>query len=94
VRNQDEVLFSILTYCKLIFYYIVNNKQQINLQTIEELVKLVIWEDVTLDGLLEFILNESKLLLNSNFLQEILIGEFRRRFKDEFGNTTHENQGN
>lgn len=38
---------------------------------------------MSLDGLLEFILNESKILLTSSVLQEILISEFRRRFRDD-----------
>lgn len=48
---------------------------------------MVNWSSVTLDGLLEFILNESKLLLNSSNLQEMLITEFRRRFKDDYINS-------
>jgi hypothetical protein len=41
------------------------------------------WKNVSLDGLLEFILNESKILLTSSVLQEILISEFKRRFKED-----------
>jgi len=72
----------------------VNNKQHFSAESIEDLFKMVNWNDVTLDGLLEFILNESKLLLNSSSLQEMLISEFRRRFKEDFINTNNqENEG-
>ena len=71
-----------------------NNKQHFSAESIEDLFKMVNWNDVTLDGLLEFILNESKLLLNSSSLQEMLISEFRRRFKEDFINTNNqENEG-
>ena len=48
---------------------------------------MVNWNNVTLDGLLEFILNESKLLLNSGSLQEMLITEFKKRFKEDYNST-------
>ena len=71
-----------------------NNKQHFNAESIEDLFKMVNWNDVTLDGLLEFILNESKLLLNSSCLQEILINEFRKRFKEEYiSSSNFENDG-
>lgn len=84
VRNQDEVLFSIITYSKLPLYSVNNMPQsKLTMQVVEELMRIIAWDDVTLDGLLEFILSESKLLLNSNYLQEVLITQFRKRFKDE-----------
>ena len=56
--------------------------------------KMVNWNNVTLDGLLEFILNESKLLLNSSCLQEMLITEFKKRFKEDYNSSnTLENEG-
>ena len=76
------------------FLKLVNNKQHFNAESIEDLFKMVNWNAVTLDGLLEFILNESKLLLNSSSLQEMLITEFRRRFKDDSININpNENDG-
>lgn len=55
---------------------------------------MVNWSEVTLDGLLEFILNESKLLLNSTSLQEMLIDEFRKRFKEDYITSSNiENEG-
>ena len=95
VRNQDEVLFSILTYCKKISFEIVNNKPHSKPESVEELFNNVKWEDVSLDGLLEFILNESKLLLNSGSLQETLIAQFRKRFKEDnlVMTKTQENEG-
>jgi hypothetical protein len=72
----------------------VNNKQHFNAESIEDLFKMVNWNDVTLDGLLEFILNESKLLLNSTCLQEVLINEFRKRFKEDYISSNNlENEG-
>jgi len=37
-----------------------------------------------LDGLLDFIINESKILMLSTILQNTLITEFSRRFKEEY----------
>ena len=72
----------------------VNNKLHFNSESIEDLFKMVNWNNVTLDGLLEFILNESKLLLNSGSLQEMLTTEFRKRFKEDYDNSnTFENEG-
>jgi len=76
VRNEDEVLYSIITW--------INNKQHVNMELAEELFQNVNWVNVSLDGLLDFILNESKLLINSSELQNIAINEFKRRFKDEY----------
>jgi hypothetical protein len=56
------------------------------MEIIEDLVKNVNWNLISLDGLLDFILSESKLLLNSSELQKIVISEFSRRFKDEYLN--------
>ena len=61
-----------------------NNKQHVNMELAEELFQNVNWVNVSLDGLLDFILNESKLLINSSELQNIAINEFKRRFKDEY----------
>jgi len=76
VRNDDEVLYSIITW--------INNKQHVNMELAEELFQNVNWMNVSLDGLLDFILNESKLLIGSAELQNIAINEFKRRFKDEY----------
>jgi hypothetical protein len=54
------------------------------LESIEELAKNINWNNVTLDGLLDFIINESKLLLSSSELQAIVIGEFSRRLREEY----------
>ena len=43
---------------------------------------------MSLDGLLDFIINESKILTNSNELQNILVNEFSRRFKEEYNKDT------
>lgn len=56
------------------------------MEVIEDLVKNVNWPLISLDGMLDFILSESKLLLNSQELQKIVIGEFSRRFKEEYVN--------
>lgn len=37
-----------------------------------------------MDGLLDFIINESKILMASTALQNILINEFSKRFKEEY----------
>ena len=50
----------------------------------EELIKNIKWNQVSLDGLLDFILNESKILTLSTTLQNIVISEFSRRFKEEY----------
>ncbi len=63
-------------------------KQSTNQESIEDLFCAVNWKNVSLDGLLEFILNESKILLTSSVLQEILISEFKRRFKEDNSNNT------
>ena len=83
VRNEDEVLFSIITYCNDYILILVSYKQYTNQEIIEDMFSNINWKNVTLDGLLEFILNQSKILLNSSILQEILISEFKRRFKEE-----------
>ena len=43
---------------------------------------------MSLDGLLDFIINESKILTNSSELQNILVNEFSRRFKEEYNKDT------
>lgn len=63
--------------------FLVNNKNNANIENVEELIKNIKWNDVSLDGLLDFIINESKILMSSTALQNILISEFSRRFKEE-----------
>ena len=57
----------------------------------EDLYKTISWEHLTLDALLEFIINDSKTLLNSNELQRILVREFQRRFRNEMNNARRRN---
>ena len=52
----------------------------------EELIKNINWNNVSLDGLLDFIISESKILMSSTSLQNILINEFSKRFKEEYAN--------
>lgn len=66
------------------FCILVNNKQNANIENVEDLIKNIKWNLVSLDGLLDFILNESKILMLSTILQNTLISEFSRRFKDEY----------
>ncbi len=66
------------------FYKLVNNRQNVQSDVIEDLIKNINWRSITLDGLLDFILSESKLLLNSHELQNIIITEFSNRFKEEY----------
>jgi hypothetical protein len=75
-RSDDDVLYSVITW--------INNKKHINLEQAEELFQNVKWDKISLDGLLDFILNESKILIGSRELQDIAINEFKRRFRDEF----------
>lgn len=49
-----------------------------------DIMKCVQWNLVSLDILLDFILTESKLLLTNSEIQNIVIGEFQRRFQEEF----------
>jgi hypothetical protein len=56
----------------------------VNTPSVLELVKNINWTSISLDALLDFILSESKLLINSNELQGILINEFAKRFKEEY----------
>jgi hypothetical protein len=44
--------------------------------------------------LLEFIINDSKTLLNSNELQKVLIREFQRRFRNEYYNSKKKHSEN
>ena len=68
-------------------------KQCTNQELIEDMFSNINWKHVSLDGLLEFILNQSKLLLNLNILQEILISEFRSRFKEDSITTLLNSEG-
>ena len=94
---MSEMKMRFYSQSSLIVKYLikeVNNKLHFNSESIEDLFKMVNWNNVTLDGLLEFILNESKLLLNSGSLQEMLTTEFRKRFKEDYDNSnTFENEG-
>ena len=49
----------------------------------DDLFKNINWNVLSLDSLLDFILTDCKLLMNSQELKEILIEEFRRRFLDD-----------
>ena len=74
IRNEDEILYGVTSY--------VNNKSSCD--GLLDLFNNINWKKVSLEALLEFILNESKLLNNSTNLQDILIVEFNRRFKNQF----------
>jgi len=49
-----------------------------------EVVKNINWSLISVDGLLDFLISQSKLLINSSDLQEVLISEFSRRFRQEY----------
>lgn len=49
----------------------------------EDIYKSINWTNISLDGLLDFIINDSKLLLYSSDLQKVLVKEFQKRFKNE-----------
>lgn len=66
------------------YIIIVNNKSNVQLENVEDLVRNIKWKSISLDGLLDFILSESKLLINSSELQGIVISEFSRRFREEY----------
>jgi hypothetical protein len=87
VRSEDEVLQAILTWSKKLYFNLVNNRQNVSNDTIEDLIKHINWHQISLDSLLDFILAESKLLLNSSELQTVVIEEFSRRFKEEYCNS-------
>ena len=53
-------------------------------------MKGIQWNLISLDGLLDFILTESKLVLSYSEIQSVVISEFQRRFKEEFLNTNEE----
>jgi hypothetical protein len=52
---------------------------------IADIMKCIKWNLISLDGLLEFILTESKLILSFSEIQNLVVVEFQRRFKEEFG---------
>lgn len=51
---------------------------------IADIMKCIKWGLISLDGLLEFILTESKLILAYSEIQTLVVSEFQRRFKEEF----------
>lgn len=55
------------------------------LEGINDVMKLIKWNRISLDGLLDFILNESKLILSHQDINNLVINEFQRRFKEEYG---------
>lgn len=55
------------------------------LEGINDVMKLIKWNRISLDGLLDFILNESKLILSNQEINNLVINEFQRRFKEEYG---------
>lgn len=62
---------------------------------IEDICKNIKWELISLDGLLDFILNESKLLMQSVNMQRLIIQEFNKRFlKDHISNSNNFNINN
>jgi hypothetical protein len=66
------------------YFNLVNNKTGVKNETIVDLLKNINWSLISLDGLIDFILNESKILNNNLDLQKILIDEFSSRFKEEY----------
>lgn len=80
---------------------IVNAKNNLSLSkshsvtdSIADIMKNVKWNLVSLDGLLDFILTESKLVLSYSEIQSLVIQEFQRRFKEEFHNQQQLNVSN
>jgi hypothetical protein len=63
----------------------------LNTDHIEDLIKNINWNLISLDGLLDFILNESKIIINNQETQKILINEFARRFKEEYSTSNQDN---
>ncbi len=60
------------------------------MSSIYELSKNINWNILSIDCLLDFILTECKLLINSNELKETLAQEFKRRFQEDFESDYHE----
>jgi len=58
----------------------------VNIDSVIDVAKNINWSAISLDGLLDFIISESKMLLSSTELQNLVIGEFSRRFKEEYLN--------
>jgi hypothetical protein len=54
-------------------------------------IKNVNWSLISLDGLLDFIISQSKLLIKSPELQTVVIAEFSRRFREEYSKNNTEN---
>lgn len=68
-----------------------NNKQNVKSDTILDIIKNVNWSVISLDGLLDFIISQSKILIKSPALQSVVIAEFSRRFREEYSRKNTEN---
>ena len=73
VRSEDEILEAVKNWI------IIKNGENIC-----EIIKCIKWNLISVDSLLDFILSESKYILSNQELQSNVIGEFQRRFKEEF----------
>lgn len=77
VNNEDEVLTSVLTW--------LNGRTHITSEIILEVIKNINWSLLSNEALFDFISSQSRIILSSNELQQLLSGEFQSRFKEERG---------
>ena len=70
IKSEDDILEACTIWVK--------NKEN------ADIFKSIRWSNISLDGMIDFLLNESKLLANNQEVQNLVINEFSRRFKEEY----------
>ena len=73
VKSEDDVLSSVMLW--------INNNSEADHNKAEELLRCVNWNNISLDCLIDFMINESKFLLSNPDLQGFITAEFHERFK-------------
>ena len=76
IQNEEQKLICILNWF--------NGKNYYNIENSIDLFDVIDWEKITNDNLIDFLMNQGKLISLSNELKEKIFKEFQRRFKEEY----------
>ena len=76
IQNEEQKLICILNWF--------NGKNYYNIENSIDLFDVIDWEKITNDNLIDFLMNQGKLISLSNELKEKIFKEFQRRFQEEY----------
>lgn len=77
-KEENEKLICILNW--------LSNKNLTQQKNSLDLFKVINWSKISSDNLVDFLMNQNQLLINSNELKNEIFYEFHRRFQDEYNN--------